>query len=102
MFATMFQVALGGAIGLIEEDDEIEISIPDRTLNLNVEPGVLAARRKAMEAKGEAAWEPEEDRPRKVTPALKVFATFATSASEGAYRDVEGVLAAKKKSLAAE
>lgn len=96
------EAALGGAIGLIEEDDEIEISIPDRVLNLNVEPGVLAARRKAMEAKGDVAWEPEEERERKITPALRVFATFATSASEGAYRDVDGVLAAKKKSLAAE
>lgn len=96
------EAALGGAIGLIEEDDEIEISIPDRKMNLNVEPGVLAARRKAMEAKGAAAWEPEEERTRRVTPALKVFAAFATSASEGAYRDVEGTLTAKKKSLAAE
>ena len=96
------EAALGGAIGLIEEDDEITISIPGRTLNLNVEPGVLAARRKAMDAKGDAAWAPEEERERRVTPALKVFAAFATSASEGAYRDVDGTLAAKKKSLAAE
>ena len=34
---------------------------------------------------------PAEVRERRVTPALKVFAAFATSASEGAARDVDGV-----------
>jgi len=98
------EAALGGAIGLIEDDDDIEISIADRKIHLDVEPGVLAARRKAMEAKGDVAWTPEEERTRNVTPALKVFAAFATSASEGAYRDVDGVLAAqaKAKTIAAE
>ncbi len=96
------EAALGGAIGLIEEEDEISISIADRSISLNVEPGVLALRRKAMEAKGAAAWQPTEERERKVTPALKVFAAFATSASEGAYRDVEGTLAPKAKRVAAE
>jgi hypothetical protein len=35
---------------------------------------------------------------------LKVFAAFATSASEGAYRDVDGTLVAqsKAKTIAAE
>ncbi len=84
------EAALGGAIGLIEEGDEIHISIADRRLHLNVDAGVLAARRKAMEARGDAAWAPTEVRERRVTPALKVFAAFATSASEGAARDVDG------------
>lgn len=98
------EAALGGNIGLVEEDDEIEISIADRKLHLAVEPGVLAARRKAMEAKGDVAWTPTEVRARNVTPALRVFAAFATSASEGAYRDVDGTLAAqaKAKTIAAE
>ena len=51
---------------------------------------MLAARRAAMEARGDAAWQPTEVRERRVTPALKVFAAFATSASEGAARDVDG------------
>jgi len=85
------EAALGGAIGLIEEGDEIHISISDRRLHLNVEPGVLAARRSAMEAKGQGGWAPTEVRERRVTPALKVFAAFATSASEGAARDVDGM-----------
>ncbi|MEM8686578.1 MAG: dihydroxy-acid dehydratase [Pseudomonadota bacterium] len=84
------EAALGGAIGLIEEGDEIHISIADRRLHLKVDAGVLAARRKAMEARGDAAWAPTEVRERRVTPALKVFAAFATSASEGAARDVDG------------
>ncbi|WP_340109680.1 dihydroxy-acid dehydratase [Pikeienuella sp. HZG-20] len=94
------EAALGGAIGLIEEGDEVVISIANRKLHLNVEPGVLAARRAAMDAKGAAAWAPTEKRARKVTQALKVFAAFATSASEGAARDVEGSMS--KARLAAE
>ena len=84
------EAALGGAIGLIEDGDAIEISIAERRIHLDVEPHVLAARRAAMEAKGSAAWQPAEVRQRRVTPALKVFAAFATSASEGAARDVDG------------
>ncbi len=94
------EAALGGAIGLVEEGDKIDINIAERRIHLDVEPGVLANRRAAMEAKGVAAWQPVEVRARKVTPALKVFAAFATSASEGAARDVDGVL--NKARLAAE
>ncbi len=96
------EAALGGAVGLIEDGDEIRISISGRSLSLNVSDAVLAERRRAMEAKGAAAWQPVEVRPRKITPALKVFAAFATSASEGAVRDVDGFLAARTRSLAAE
>ena len=85
---------------VLEEGDKIDISIAERRIHLDVEPGVLANRRAAMEAKGNAAWQPVEVRARKVTPALKVFAAFATSASEGAARDVDGVL--NKARLAAE
>ena len=52
------EAALGGAIGLIEEGDEIQISIAERRLHLNVEPIVLTARRAAMEARGDKAWLP--------------------------------------------
>ena len=96
------EAALGGAVGLIEEGDEIRISISGRSLSLAVSDAVLAERRRAMEAKGAASWQPVEVRPRKITPALKVFAAFATSASEGAVRDVDGFLAARTRSLAAE
>jgi dihydroxy-acid dehydratase len=85
------EAALGGAVGLIEEGDEIHISIAERRLHLDVAPDVLAKRRAAMDARGGAAWLPTEVRERKVTAALKVFAAFATSASEGAARDVDGM-----------
>ena len=96
------EAALGGAVGLIEDGDEIRISISGRSLSLAVSDAALAERRRAMEAKGAASWQPVEVRPRKITPALKVFAAFATSASEGAVRDVDGFLAARTRSLAAE
>ncbi len=83
------EAALGGAIGLIEQGDEIHISIAKRCILLNVEPDVLASRRAEMEARGKAAWTPSEARERKISAALKVFAAFASSASEGAVRDVE-------------
>ncbi len=91
------EAALGGAIGLIEEGDEIQMDIAERRIHLNVEPAVLANRRAAMEAKGAAAWQPTEVRERRVTPALKVFAAFATSASEGAARDVDGSVSKMKQ-----
>ena len=84
------EAALGGAVGLIEEGDEIQISIAERRLHLNVAHDVLAVRRAAMMARGDKAWLPTEHRERRVTAALKVFAAFATSASEGAARDVDG------------
>jgi len=49
---------------------------------------VLAERGKAMEARGNAAWKPAS-RKRNVSPALKAYAAFTTSAARGAVRDVE-------------
>jgi dihydroxy-acid dehydratase len=48
----------------------------------------LDTRRKAMEAKGSAAWKPTEIRPRKVSASLKAYAMLATSADKGAVRDL--------------
>jgi dihydroxy-acid dehydratase len=81
------EAAAGGAIGLIEEGDSIEIDIPNRRIHLAVEKSVLAARRKAMEAKGEKAWKPAS-RQRAVSAALKAYAAMTTSADTGAVRDV--------------
>jgi dihydroxy-acid dehydratase len=85
------EAAEGGLIGLVEDGDTIEIDIPGRTLNLAVAADVLATRRAAMEAKGEAAWQPTEARQRQVSTALLAYAAMATSAARGAVRDV-GVL----------
>jgi dihydroxy-acid dehydratase len=81
------EAAEGGAIGLVEEGDTIEIDIPNRTINLKVDDATLAKRRIAMNAKGAKAWKPE-NRERFVSPALRAYAAMTTSASKGAVRDV--------------
>ncbi|HNQ57157.1 MAG TPA: dihydroxy-acid dehydratase, partial [Candidatus Desulfobacillus denitrificans] len=81
------EAAAGGAIALIEEGDTIEIDIPNRRIHLAVEKSVLAARRAAMEAKGDAAWKPAQ-RERTVSAALMAYAAMTTSADTGAVRDV--------------
>jgi dihydroxy-acid dehydratase len=82
------EAASGGAIALVEQGDTIEIDIPRRSVNVALSAQELAARRRAMEAKGDAAWRPAAVRPRKVTPALKVYAKMVTSADKGAVRDL--------------
>jgi dihydroxy-acid dehydratase len=78
-------------IGLVEDGDVIAIDIPARSLNLVVPDTVLAARRAAMEAKGDAAWQPAEVRKRQVSTALRAYAAMATSAARGAVRDVQSL-----------
>jgi len=84
------EAAEGGAIGLVEEDDTIEIDIPNRRIHLAVPAEVLERRRHAMEARGAQAWKPV-NRERQVSPALRAYAAMATSASRGAVRDVEQI-----------
>ncbi|WP_421991333.1 dihydroxy-acid dehydratase [Roseococcus sp.] len=85
------EAAEGGAIGLVETGDLIEIDIPNRTINLAVSDEEMAQRRAAMEAKGDAAWQPTEHRKRNVTTALKAYAAFASSAAKGAVRDLSSI-----------
>ena len=79
--------AAGGAIALVEQGDIIDIDIPNRSINVRVDDATLAARRAAMEA-SDRPWQPRHERPRKVTPALKVYAKMVTSADRGAVRDL--------------
>ncbi|MEN9479738.1 MAG: hypothetical protein RLZZ298_1133 [Pseudomonadota bacterium] len=81
------EAADGGAIGLVEEGDTIEIDIPQRRIQLAVSDEVLGARRAAMLARGDAAWQPV-DRERVVSAALQAYALMTTSADKGAVRDV--------------
>ncbi|MCK5334845.1 MAG: dihydroxy-acid dehydratase [Gammaproteobacteria bacterium] len=81
------EAAEGGAIGLVEEGDTIEIDIPNRTIDLAISADDLQKRREAMDAKGSAGWKPV-NRDRVVSNALKAYAAMATSASRGAVRDV--------------
>ena len=91
------EAANGGSIGLVEEGDTIEIDIPTRKLHLAVDDATLAQRRVRMEARGADAWKPTEKRERAVSMALRAYAAFALSASEGAARDVDQVERRLKK-----
>ena len=82
------EAAAGGAIALIEQGDVIEIDIPNRSINVVLDDGVLDQRRAEMDSLGENAWKPAAERPRKVTAALKTYARMVTSADKGAVRDL--------------
>ena len=65
------EAAEGGAIGLVEEGDLIEIDIPARSINGSlVDDATLAGAAAAMEARGASAWKPAKPRARKVSTAL--------------------------------
>ena len=84
------EAAQGGAIGLVQEGDRIEIDIPGRAIHLDISIAELARRRAAMAAKGAQAWKPL-DRKRAVSAALKAYAAMTTSADQGAVRDISQV-----------
>ncbi|QER38204.1 dihydroxy-acid dehydratase [Acinetobacter suaedae] len=77
------EAAEGGAIGLVEDGDTIQIDIPNRTIHLDVDDATMAHRRTVQEAKG---WHPAEERKRKVSKSLKIYALHSTSAAKGAVR----------------
>jgi len=81
------EAAQGGAIGLVEDGDTIEIDIPNRRIHLAISDADMAARRAAMDAKGAAAWKPV-NRERLVSAALQAYALMTTSADTGAVRDL--------------
>lgn len=81
------EAAEGGAIGLVQEGDMIDIDIPNRGINVRLDESELTARREAMDAQGKQAWKPVQ-RERVVSAALKAYAAMTTSASRGAVRDV--------------
>jgi dihydroxy-acid dehydratase len=84
------EAAQGGAIGLVEEGDTIEIDIPQRSIMLVIPDAEMQRRRAAMEAKGGRAWRPAS-RERHVSAALRAYAAMVTSADKGAVRDVSQI-----------
>ena len=80
------EAAEGGNIGLLEEGDIIKIDIPNRSINVEISEDVLKSRRNQMESRGADAWRPKEERPRKVSRALKAYASLVANASQGAVR----------------
>lgn len=83
------EAAAGGTIALVNDGDRILIDIPNRSINVDLSAEELANRRVAMEAKGKDAWKPAHPRQRQVTAALKAYALLATSADQGAVRNLE-------------
>src|SRR5208283_4553869 len=81
------EAAEGGLIALVEDGDRIEIDIPNRFIKLAVPEAVLAERRAARQTNGATVWKPRF-RSRNVSPALKAYAAFTTSAARGAVRDI--------------
>ncbi|MEF2071804.1 dihydroxy-acid dehydratase [Consotaella aegiceratis] len=79
------EAAEGGAIGLVREDDTIEIDIPNRTIHLAVDEAELARRLAEQDEKG---WHPAEPRKRQISAALRAYAAMTTSAAKGAVRKV--------------
>jgi dihydroxy-acid dehydratase len=68
------EAALGGPIGLVEENDEIVIDVDRKALDLNVPAAVLAARR--------SAWAPPP--PRYTGGVMAKYASLVSTASDGA------------------
>jgi len=79
------EAASGGAIGLIRENDLIEISIPQRRINLLISDEELAKRREEELERGDNAFTPL-DRNRPISKALKAYASMVSSADKGAVR----------------
>jgi len=81
------EAASGGPIALVRTGDEITISIPNRSIVLNVPDEELAARRAELEAGN--GYRPAT-RQRQVSTALKIYGSLAQSADKGASRRFDG------------
>ena len=79
------EAAAGGAIGLIRDGDIIEIDIKTRSIELKITAEELEERRRQENAKGAEGWQPGP-RKRRVSKALKAYASMVSSADKGAVR----------------
>ena len=83
------EAASGGLIALVKEGDTIVFDLPNRSIELQVDPDELSARRKALEAGGaKQAYQPAAPRRRRVSKALRAYAVFASSADKGGVREL--------------
>ena len=80
------EAAEGGNIGLIQEGDMIDIDIPERRIDVRLTDEELGERRAAMDAAYPSGWRPERPRKRKVSKALRAYASLVGNASQGAIR----------------
>lgn len=79
------EAGAGGTIALVETGDPIEINIPERKINLLVDLSTLSHRKKMLESQNAGVYK-AENRERKVSQALKIYAAHVTSADKGAIR----------------
>tara|TARA_B100000482_G_scaffold191719_1_gene177564 strand:- start:614 stop:2467 length:1854 start_codon:yes stop_codon:yes gene_type:complete len=84
------EAASKGYIALIKDGDIINIDIPNRSINVDLLDEELELRRKEMSSFGKKAWKPR-NRDRTVSLALQAYALLASSASDGAVRQIKGI-----------
>ena len=82
------EAAGGGEIALIKDGDIIEISIPQRSINLLISEDEMNQRKTDELAKGKDAYTPV-GRNRVVSRALKAYASLVSSADQGAIRLID-------------
>ena len=82
------EAAAGGEIGLIRDNDLIEIDILSRQINVLISDTELEERRKKENEKAENAFKPV-NRKRQVSKALKAYASMVSSADRGAIRLID-------------
>ena len=85
------EAASKGYIALIKEGDIININIPKRSIDVDLLDEELDQRRREMTALGKKAWKPRK-RNRTVSLALQAYALLASSASDGAVRQIKGII----------
>ena len=81
------EAAAGGEIALLLEGDIIEISIPERKINVLLSEKELVDRKQQQERRGPEAFKPLS-RDRIISSALKAYASMVTSADKGAIREI--------------
>jgi len=82
------EAAAGGEIGLVRDNDLIEIDILSRQINVLISDTELEERRKKENEKAENAFKPV-NRKRQVSKALKAYASMVSSADRGAIRLID-------------
>ena len=85
------EAASKGYIALIKDGDIINIDIPKRSIDVDLLDEELEIRKKEMASLGKKAWKPHK-RNRTVSLALQAYALLASSASDGAVRQIEGII----------
>ena len=85
------EAASKGYIALIKDGDMININIPKRSIDVDLLDEELEIRKKEMASLGKKAWKPHK-RNRTVSLALQAYALLASSASDGAVRQIEGII----------